>query len=150
HHTPEDPHTAARDPVPRLGPVPGRRHARDGPDDRDATGAGALSLPVGVVREGHDGGRDQRLSGAKGGAIAAMTRSAVARFVASGTLWTLQTRINARMSGSWSCASNGSTKKNTASTRPVATRAAIWASPPSGPLSNGSTSKPTFSGKNRP
>src|SRR5918992_324282 len=43
----------------------------------------------------------------------AMIMSAVARFVASGTLWTLHTRKRARMSGSWGWADSGSTKKNT-------------------------------------
>src|SRR6267143_3978509 len=80
---------------------------------------------------------------------AAMTRSAVARFVASGTLWTFSTRSNARISGSCGCADSGSTKKITASTDPVATRAAICASPPSGPLSTSSTSSPTFSRTSR-
>jgi hypothetical protein len=40
-----------------------------------------------------------------------MIRSAVPRFVARGTRWTLHTRSSARISGSWGWAHSGSTKK---------------------------------------
>ncbi len=112
-------------------------------------------------RQGDPGGRARRSAAQGGGAAcgiprvgshvmsAAMMRSAVARLVATGTLWTLHTRSSARMSGSCGCAESGSTKKNTASTPVVATRAAIWASPPSGPLSTASTSSPTLSRSSR-
>src|SRR6267142_1351782 len=79
----------------------------------------------------------------------AMMRSAVARLVATGTLWTLHTRSSARMSGSCGWAKRGSTKKNTASISRMATPAAIWASPPSGPLRSSATSSPTLSRMSR-
>jgi hypothetical protein len=53
------------------------------------------------------------------------------------------------MSGSCGWAQSGSTKKTTTSTAPVATRAAICASPPSGPLKRSSTWSPTFSRTSR-
>src|SRR5690554_4756074 len=65
--------------------------------------------------------------------------------VASGMSWTLQTRCRVWMSGSWGWALSGSTMKITAPTSPAATRAAICASPPSGPDSTHSTSSPVAS-----
>ena len=65
-------------------------------------------------------------------AWATFNRAALSLFdlVATGTLWTLHTRRSARMSGSCGWALSGSTKKNTPPTTPVATIAAICASPP--------------------
>src|SRR5882724_1230663 len=78
-----------------------------------------------------------------------MIKSAVARFVATGMLWTLHTLSSARMSGSCGCALRGSTKKNTASTSRIAARAAIWVSPPSGPERSSSTESPIFRSSRR-
>src|SRR5438309_9030993 len=79
-----------------------------------------------------------------------ISTSAVAMFVASGILQTLQIRSKVWMSGSCGCLTSGSTMKRTASMSPSTTRLAIWTSPPCGPAVTRSTSSPTLSRSRSP
>ena len=73
------------------------------------------------------------------------TASAVARLVASGTLWTSQTRSKADTSGSCGWAVRASRRKITASTVLLAIKAPTCWSPPKGPLCSSCTGRPVRS-----
>ena len=73
---------------------------------------GAAADPLVAAHVPAQSGDAQPAAGrTRSSASEAITRSAVARFVASGTLCTLQTRSSARMSGSCGWGLSGSTKK---------------------------------------